>query len=290
MQNSKAQRKLTALTLLAALVIAGCPKEEAADTPPPAASVAPPPVASVAADPTPAPKPTTALIPESGVAGVGARVKGEIDGKEPDAGARGGTLVAGKATFAAPSGWTSGKSGTWSTETSGDKKAAVAAGVYGAAEAATAKLPEAAAALGYSDCTWAPAETVSVGKDKLAGVAADGTCKQAGAMVKTAYVAFDSMKALVVGGWADGGDATGVFSTFRHAKGVAGGGGGDATGLKACCDALAGNANSAPPDQKGSLLAAAATCRSLISNPQGRALLGQVRAMLQAAQVPASCK
>ncbi|HRI69375.1 MAG TPA: acyltransferase, partial [Polyangium sp.] len=74
----------------------------------------------------------------------------------------------------------------------------------------------------------------------------------------------------------------------RHAKGVAGGGGGD--GLKPCCDALAQNANSAPPDQKGSLLAAAATCRSLLSNPQGRALLGQVRAALAAAQVPSSCK
>lgn len=198
-------------------------------------------------------------------------------------------MVAGKATFAAPTGWTAGKSGIWTTATAADNKAAVAAGNFGATETVTAKLTEAATALGYADCQWAPAETVTVGKDKLAGVAADGNCKQGGAQVKAAYVAFDSMKVLALGGFADGGDATGVFSTFRHAKGVAGGGG-DSTGLKPCCDALAQNANSAPPEQKGSYLAAAATCRSLISNPQGRALLGQVRAMLAGANVPTSCR
>lgn len=288
MHNLKAQLTRSTLVTIGALLLAGCPKEESNDAPPPLPSVAAVPTITAEA-PAPAPKPTTALMPESGVAGVAARVKGEVDGKEADPGARGATIVAGKATFAGPSGWTAGKSGIWTTATAADKRAAVTAGNFAATEAATAKLPEAAAALGYSECQWAPAETVSIGKDKLAGVAADGTCKQSGAVVKTAYLAFDSMKVLALGGWADGGDATGVFSTFRHAKGVAGGTG-DSTGLKPCCDALAQNANSAPPDQKGGYLAAAATCRSLISNPQGRALLGQVRAMLAGASAPASCR
>jgi hypothetical protein len=287
MRILKAQLSLSTLALMGTLVLAGCPKDEPQDVAPPAPSVAVAPAPLTAE--APAPKPTTALVPESGVAGIAARVKGEVDSKEADAGARGSTLVAGKATFATPSGWKDGKSGIWSTSTSADNKSAVTAGNFAATEAATAKLTEAATALGYADCQWAPAETVTVGKDKLAGVAADGKCKQGGAQVTAAYVAFDSMKVLVLGGWADGGDATGVFSTFRHAKGVAGGSG-DATGLKACCDALAQNANSAPLDQKGAYTLAAGNCRALISNPQGRALLGQVRALLAGASVPSSCR
>lgn len=289
MRPMKLQSTHVALVLGLFVVPACSNKDDAKDAPPPP----PPPSATataaapVVADPPATAKPQTALVPESGVAGVAARVKGEVDGKEPDAGDRGAAMVAGKATFVGPKDWTAGKSGVWTTATSADKKAAVTAGTFGASEAATAKLPEAAAALGYSDCTWAPAETVSVGKDKLAGVAADGTCKQGGASVKVAYVAFDSMKVLALGGWADGGDATGVFSTFRHVKGVAGGGAPD--GIKACCAALSQNANSAPLDQKGAYLQAAAICNGLASNPQARALLGQVRSALKGANVPASC-
>lgn len=288
----KAHLQLSALALVGTMVLVGCPKKEEGNEQPAAqpSTTAAPSAAALVADPTPPPKKEpTALVVESGVAGVAARVKSEVDGKEPDPGERSAAIAAGKASFAPPTGWASGKSGIWATATSADKKAAVAAGNFGATETASAKLAEAATALGYSECTWAPPETVSVGKDKLAGVAADGICKQGGAQVKTAYVAFDSMKALALGGWADGGDATGVFSTFRHTKGVAGGSG-DSTGLKACCDALAQNANSAPPEQKGSYLTAAASCRALISNPQGRALLGQVRALLAGASVPANCR
>jgi len=288
MRTLKAHLTLSALTVVGTLVLAGCPKEEPTDPPPPPPPASAPATAAITAE-TPPPKPTTALVPESGVAGVGARVKSEVDSKEPDAGARGSTIVAGKATFAAPSGWAAGKSGIWSTATAADKKTAVTAGNFAATEAASAKLTEAAAALGYADCQWAPAETVTVGKDKLAGVAADGTCKQGGAPVKTAYLAFDSMKVLALGGWADGGDATGLFSTFRHAKGVAAGGG-DSTGIAACCSALAQNAGSAPLDQKGAYLQAAAACKALISNPQGRALLGSIRGMLAGASVPATCR
>lgn len=287
MRNSTTRWILSALALTGPLVLAGCPKEEKDDAPPPQPTTT---AAPSATEETPPPKASTTLVPETGVPGVAARVKAEVDGKEADAGARGSTLVAGKATFAAPSGWTAGKSGTWSTATAADSKAAVTAGTFGATETATAKLADAAAALGYSECQWAPPESLSVGKDKLAGTAADGVCKKGGASVKTAYVAFDSMKALALGGFADDGDATGVFSTFRHAKGVATGGGGDSTGLKACCDALAQNANSAPPQQKGTYQAAAATCRGLISNPQGRAMLATVRAMLAGANVPSTCR
>lgn len=289
MRRMKLRSTLVVLSLGLLAVPACSNKDEAKDSPPPAAPPSATAAAPVVPDPPPAAaKPQTALVPESGVAGVAARVKGEVDGKEPDTGDRGAAIVAGKATFVGPKDWTAGKSGIWTTATSADKKAAVTAGNYAATEAATAKLPEAAAALGYSDCNWAPAETVSVGKDKLAGVAADGVCKQGGAPVKVAYVAFDSMKVLAVGGWADGGDATGVFSTFRHVKGVAGGGGGS-DGIKACCAALSQNANSAPIDQKGAYLQAAAICNGLASNPQARALLGQVRSALKGANVPASC-
>lgn len=288
MRPMKLQSTLVALVLGLLAVPACSNKDETKDAPPPPPPSQPTAAASVVPDPPPTAKPQTALVPESGVAGVAARVKGEVDGKEPDAGDRGAAIVAGKATFVGPKDWAAGKSGIWTTATSADKKAAVTAGNFAATEAATAKLPEAAAALGYSDCNWAPPETVSVGKDKLAGVAADGVCKQGGAAVKVAYVAFDSMKVLALGGWADGGDATGVFSTFRHVKGVAGGGGGS-DGIKACCAALSQNANSAPLDQKGAYLQAAAICNGLASNPQARALLGQVRSALKGANVPASC-
>ncbi|HMY17347.1 MAG TPA: hypothetical protein PKA58_13580, partial [Polyangium sp.] len=139
--------------LLGLFVVPACSnKDDAKDAPPPP----PPPSATataaapVVADPPATAKPQTALVPESGVAGVAARVKGEVDGKEPDAGDRGAAMVAGKATFVGPKDWTAGKSGVWTTATSADKKAAVTAGTFGASEAATAKLPEAAAALGYS--------------------------------------------------------------------------------------------------------------------------------------------
>jgi hypothetical protein len=67
-------------------------------------------------------------------------------------------------------------------------------------------------------------------------------------------------------------------------------GGGDPTGVRACCNALRQNANSAPLDQKGSLLSAAAMCDGLVNNPQGRQALSAVRGLLKGANMPASCK
>lgn len=68
------------------------------------------------------------------------------------------------------------------------------------------------------------------------------------------------------------------------------GGGGDPTGIRKCCQALRQNANSAPLDQKGSLLSAAAMCDGLVNSPQGRQALSAVRGMLKGAGVPAQCQ
>jgi hypothetical protein len=67
-------------------------------------------------------------------------------------------------------------------------------------------------------------------------------------------------------------------------------GGGDATGIKKCCAALAQNANSAPPEQKGAYVAAAQACNSLVASPQGRQALASLRGLLAGAQMPAACK
>jgi len=65
---------------------------------------------------------------------------------------------------------------------------------------------------------------------------------------------------------------------------------GDPTGIRACCNALRQNANSAPLDQKGSYLAAAGMCDGLVNSPQGRQALVAVRGMLKGAGAPAQCK
>lgn len=65
---------------------------------------------------------------------------------------------------------------------------------------------------------------------------------------------------------------------------------GDATGIRACCAALAQNANSAPLDQKPGYLQAAAVCNGLVNSPQGRGALVQLRGLLRGANMPSSCK
>ncbi len=67
-------------------------------------------------------------------------------------------------------------------------------------------------------------------------------------------------------------------------------GGGDPTGIRKCCAALRQNANSAPLDQKGSYLSAAAICDGLVNSPQGRSALGAVRGALRGANMPSSCQ
>ena len=67
-------------------------------------------------------------------------------------------------------------------------------------------------------------------------------------------------------------------------------GGGDPTGIRRCCSALRQNANSAPLDQKGSYLSAAAMCDGLVNSPQGRQALSAVRGILKGANMPGDCK
>jgi len=64
----------------------------------------------------------------------------------------------------------------------------------------------------------------------------------------------------------------------------------DSTGIKACCNALRQNANSAPLDQKGTYLSAAGVCDGLVNSPQGRQALSAVRGMLKGANMPSSCQ
>jgi hypothetical protein len=65
---------------------------------------------------------------------------------------------------------------------------------------------------------------------------------------------------------------------------------GDPTGVRRCCSALRQNANSAPLDQKGSYLSAAAMCDGLVGSPQGRQALSAVRGVLKGANMPADCQ
>ncbi len=67
-------------------------------------------------------------------------------------------------------------------------------------------------------------------------------------------------------------------------------GGGDATGIRKCCSALRQNANSVPLDQKAAYIGAASICDGLVSSPQGRQTLSQVRVALKGMSVPSSCQ
>ena len=119
---------------------------------------------------------------------------------------------------------------------------------------------------------------------------ADGVCSRGAGEAKAAYAALSGNSVMAVGGWdTAGGDSNATFSVFRAAKKAAGGTG-DPSGIAACCAALSQNANSAPPTQKGAYLAAAGACNALRNNPQGKAALAGVRAMLAGASVPAVCR
>lgn len=236
------------------------------------------------AEPEPKPDTTTTLTPEPAAPGITPRVKAELDNRED--GAEGATLSASGArgTMQLPAtGWTNAPASGFQVAKSEDGKAQLAVG------GDVTKLDAATTALGLSECTWGATETIVVGKDKLQASASDGTCKKGGASVPTVQITIGDASLLSVGVFEPGGDDKGLFDTLRSVKKTAGGTG-DPTGIAACCAALRQNANSAPPHQKGAYIAAAGACQSLISNPQGRAALAQVRNMLMGANVPASCR
>ncbi len=266
---------LCAALALGALALSACRKD---DTSPSQTTAAP--------APTPPPTPVAPLAPEPPKFTIEARVRTEVDARAPD-GAPGSPIALGAASLTAPAGWAAAKSGTWSTSTSADQRARLAAGAIGAADNGAAKANEAAAALTLSGCQWGTPEAVTVGKDKLPGTAADGICKRAGADARAAYVALaGAVNAVAVVGWDVGADSAPLFSTLRSTvKAVSG-----PDAIAACCNALQGNMASAPPEQKFAYAAAIAACNAVRSSPEGRAALGGVRAALAGANMPAACR
>jgi hypothetical protein len=223
----------------------------------------------------------------TGKTGIEARVKAEVDTRTD--GLTGSPLaVAGAlASLQSPTGWATTKSGDFTVAASGDKKAQLAAAAVGP-EGASGKLPGAVSALGLASCEWGSPEAVTVGKTKLAATAADGVCMRGTTSIRAAYVAPTAEKLVVVGAWDADGDSASVFGAMRSiAKAT---GGGDSTGIGACCSALRQNAKSAPPEQQSALLMAAGMCDALKNDPNGRAALAQVRAAAAAANVPSSCR
>ena len=267
-----------AAVALTSLVLAGCPKkdDDSSHTAAPAATVAATPVPTAA--PAPTPTAPTQMMPEGTqpAAGVEAHVKAEVDNR-PDGITGTPVPVPGATAVAmAPTGWQLTK-GPFQVAASTDQKAKIA---YGTGPDGNAG----AGALGLTGCVWNPPEPLVIGAKKVAGQGADGLCKRGAQNVKAAFVTANSL--LVVGAWDDGGDMANVFGSMRSITAAVGG----VDSIAACCNALSQNAKSAPPQQIGMYMAAAGACNAARSNPQGRAALAQVRAMLMGAQVPASCR
>ena len=270
------------LAAATSLLLAACPnndkKDDDEDEPKKTKSAEPtattPPAATT---PTPV---TTETAPRP--AGITPLVKAEVDNRAD--GIAGGQKVSvpAKAAIDVPAGWTLTK-GETQVATSTDQKARVAVTNFGP-EGPEGKLAGAATAAGLTNCQWAPPEPVTAGKDKLPGQVADGLCSRGAGQVKAAFLASEGL--LAVGSWDDGGDQANVFGSFRSlTKALPG-----TDSIAACCAAIRGNMKSAPPQQVFIYTAAAGVCDNLKNNPQGRAMLGQVRAALAGAQVPASCK
>lgn len=278
--------------LFAAVALTGCPKETESDEEETEEEKDPPPKTVATQEPTAEPKASADLIPEEpgAVAGVVPKLKAEVDNRDPD-GAAGVALQSGtKVTFTAPAGWSTEKTGAFNSSKSADGKAFVLAGSYGSTESPQTKRDEAATAAGLSECKWAGDESIAMGKDKIAASGADGVCKKGGTTVRTAYVSTtgEGQNMVSVGGWEEGSDGAGVFSTFRNAK--ASTGTGVPGGIAACCQAIKQNMASAPPAQLPAYQAALAACQAVQNAPGGSAALAGVRAALAGAGVPAPCR
>jgi hypothetical protein len=240
------------------------------------------PTAAPTAVATPTPVTTEAPIPTP----AGGGIKAELDNRSDGINGTAVSVPGARAGVQAPNGWTPSKDGDAQVFTSGDQKARIAASSFGA-EGHDKKLESTAKAAGLTGCTFGTAEPVAnVGKDKLGGVAAEGTCQRGAGSVKAAYFASEGL--LVLGSFDTGGDSPNVYGSMRSIAKTAGGGGGG--GIAACCNALRQNAKSAPPQQIGLYLAAAGACDAAKSNPQSAAALATVRGMLAGANVPGVCR
>lgn len=263
------------LVAAALLALAACgnkkEKDDGARSAEPGGSAAPPATVAPAAPPPPA---------------IEQHVKAELDSR---ADGLVGTPLATAGALALlhmPAGWTPVK-GDFTVVSPADKKAQLAVGAVSAAETVDTRLPAAVAALGLTECTWSAPEPLVVGKTKLASMGADGVCKRGPVVVHTAYAAPTAERLLVVGAWEPGGDSAGVFGSMRSITKPPQG---DPTGLAACCSALRQNARSAPPDQRHYYLTAAAMCDSMRHNPQGRAMIAQMRQQMRGARLPSACR
>ncbi len=264
----------------AVLGLAACPNND--DDKPTAPSAAPPP-------PAPPPAASTTELKVEGPAkmAIEPRVRAEIDGRADGITGAALSQAGARASLQTPTGWTTTK-GDPTVAASPDKKAQLAVSGLGATESATTKLTAAASALGLASCEWGPTESLTVGKGKLPASAADGVCLRGQAPVRAAYVSPSAESMLVLGTWDEGGDAASVFGAMRTVAKAAGGG--DSTGIAACCAALHGNAKVAPPEQKQAYDIAAGLCDAAKNDPNGRAMLGTVRAALRGANMPSSCQ
>lgn len=240
------------------------------------------------ADKTPSATPSATAPPTSSVKidsgkkpGIEERVKQELDNRAD--GITGTTLapLGAAAGLQRHKDWTETK-GDFVAVTSTDKKTSLAAGSGG-----SEKVETAATALGLTACEWNPPESVAVGKDKLAGSAADGVCTKDSAKVKAAMVSLSAEKLLVVGAWEDGGDDASMFGAMRS---IAKAGTGTGSSVAACCKALEQNSVSATPEQKGGYLLAIGACKAALSNKDTAAAIRAVQAAAKGIGLPAECK
>lgn len=290
------KRRNTSWILIAALAastaLAACKKEESEtdapdDDAPAEADTSSSSEPSASPDEAPSASATAAAAaPTPAPAGeIEAAIVAAIDGKED--GAKGGPTVAVTgAAFTTAAKWKKSKSGKFSVGTSADGKSHFAAAGFGKKDDPASKLDDAQKALGLTDCKWAPPGSATTGKDKLPATVADGLCKKGGAQVRTAYaaIAHEDINALAMGGWADGGKKDEVFGAFKSVKKSKGGG-----GIAACCAALQGNMASAPPAQAPFYMGAITACNAAKGSPDAARALGQIRAALRGASIPAAC-
>lgn len=237
---------------------------------------------SAAASATPPPSASVKIEGPEKKPGIEERVKQEVDNRADGITGTALAPAGAAAVLQRPKDWTETK-GDFTAVTSADKKASLAAGTGGADKAEAA-----ATALGLTACQWNGAESVTLGKDKLAGSAADGICKKGSVQVKAAMVVAPGEKLLVVGAWEEGGDAANMFGAMRSiAKGGGTGGGGS---VAACCAALEKNVVSAPPEQKGGYLLAIGACKAALTNKDTAAAIREVQKAAKGIGLPAECK
>lgn len=241
--------------------------------------------------PTASTKPTTSTVTPPASAsvkidqgdtkpGVEARVKAEVDNRADGLTGTALAVTGAKVSLQTAKEWTATK-GDVSVVASADKKASLGA-TAGAAE----KLEAVASAMGLRECQWNPAESITIGKDKLAGTGADGLCKKNDQPVKAAMVVVSGEDLIVVGAWETGGDDASIFGSMRSI----GRAGGPSSNVAACCRALEQNSISAPPDKKGGYLLAIGACKAALANKDTAAAIRSIQAAAKGIGLPAECK